>query len=71
MLHTISLFRNFLRELGAGGAVSPGRAVPSGQIYTRSQLYYRGREDAWAAQEADIIAASREGRIIGPEYSTK
>ena len=72
--HTISFSRNFLREVGAGGAVSPGRAVPSGQIYTRSQiakLYCRGREDAWAAQEADIIAASREGRVIGPEYSAR
>jgi hypothetical protein len=70
-----------LKEVGVGGTVAPGRAVPSGQMYTRSQiakLYdqhrrgaYQGREELWRQQEEDIIAASREGRVIGPEYSTK
>jgi hypothetical protein len=75
----IAFFRTFLREAGtAGQAWSPSgqaRSMPSGQIYTRAQiarLYrqhqqgaYRGREDAWARQEADIIRASAEGRITG------
>jgi hypothetical protein len=44
--------------------------------YTRAQIaqlydqhrrgVYRGREAEWARQEADIIAASREGRVVNP-----
>ena len=30
-----------------------------------SQGLFAGREDAWRRQEADIIAAGREGRIVG------
>jgi hypothetical protein len=51
------------------------RSAPSGRTYSRDEvarLYrqymqgaYRGREDAWMRQEYDIIAAGREGRIVG------
>ena len=50
-------------------------------VYTRNQITkiydqhrrgaYAGREAEWARQEADIIAAGREGRIQGPDYLTK
>jgi hypothetical protein len=74
---TISFFRKFLSEVGAGGTPSAvyGRAGSSGKpVYTRSQiarLYdqhrrgaYVGREAEWRRQEADIIAAGREGRVL-------
>jgi hypothetical protein len=51
------------------------RSAPSGRMYTRSEitkLYdhhrrgaYAGREIEWQRQEYDIIAAGREGRIVG------
>jgi hypothetical protein len=57
------------------------RRPPQGRTYTRAQvaqLYdqhrrgaYRGREDEWRRQEADIIAAGREGRILGADFITK
>jgi hypothetical protein len=76
----VALFNGFLRESGGSHAASPassGRTRSSGNkpIYTRSQvaaLYsahqkgaYTGREQEWARQEHDIIAAGREGRILG------
>jgi uncharacterized protein YjbI with pentapeptide repeats len=60
---------------------SRNTAAPSKPTYTRdqiAQLYsahrkgaYRGREAEWARQEADIIAAGREGRVQGGPYLTK
>ena len=35
------------------------------------QRAYAGREAEWQRQEADIIAAGREGRIEAPAYITK
>jgi hypothetical protein len=61
----------------ASARAAPGRRQASSgrQIYTRPQvaaLYeahrkgaYVGREQEWARQEHDIIAAGREGRIVG------
>jgi hypothetical protein len=47
-----------------------------GRVYTRDevkQIYdahrrgrYQGREAEWARQDADLIAAAREGRILSP-----
>lgn len=77
-----NFFRKFLNEAAPAQASSAYRAgsMPSGKIYTRAEitrLYeqhrrgaYRGREAAWQAQEADIIAAAREGRVLG-DYVTK
>jgi hypothetical protein len=58
------------RSSGSGGAV-----------YTRPQIQrlyemhrrgaYAGREDAWARQEADIVRAGAEGRILNPDIITK
>jgi hypothetical protein len=59
----------------------PSRRVPmwsTGQrIYSRAEIQrlyrhhamgaYKDREAEWARQEADIIAAGREGRIANPE----
>ena len=72
-----AFFRGFLSEAGGAQASSapPRRATRSsdGPIYTRAQiakLYdqhrrgaYLGREAEW--QRQDLIAAGREGRIIG------
>jgi hypothetical protein len=74
-------FRKFQQEAGSiqsqAPSTAPGRTRSSGNkpIYTRSQvaqLYrahqqgaYAGREAEWAKQEADIIRASGEGRILG------
>jgi hypothetical protein len=54
---------------------------PRGRIYTRAEikrLYddhlrgaYNGRDADWMRQEADIIAAGREGRILNPDNITK
>jgi hypothetical protein len=72
-------FRSFQQEAGSTQAPAAARAqMPSGQIYTRAQiakLYrqhqqgaYNGRESEWARQEADMIAAGREGRIRNPVF---
>ena len=77
----VAFFRSFQREGRADGSQAPGRArSASGNIYTREQIaalyaahrkgHYANREDEWNRQEADIIAASREGRIAGV-YITK
>jgi hypothetical protein len=34
-------------------------------LYERHRRAYVNREAEWARQEADIIAAGREGRILG------
>jgi hypothetical protein len=57
------------------GSAAPSFTSGERPTYTRpqiAQLYeqhrkgaYRGREAEWARQEADIIAAAREGRILG------
>lgn len=59
---------------GGGTVAAPSRRV-SGRTYTRDQiaeLYslhrrgaYAGRETEWVRLENDIIAAGREGRILG------
>jgi hypothetical protein len=60
---------------------APSRRMPmwsTGQrTYTRAEIQrlyrhhamgaYKDREAEWARQEADIIAAGREGRIANPE----
>jgi hypothetical protein len=68
-----AFFRGFERESGGSHAASaaPGRTRSSGNkpIYTRSQirdLYSAHQKGLWAGREAhDIIAAGREGRIVG------
>jgi hypothetical protein len=67
-----------------GHAEHTGRRRPATHgkpVYSREQitrLYrahqqgaYRGRESEWMRQEADIIAAGREGRILNPDIVTK
>jgi hypothetical protein len=54
---------------------SRSRSASNKSIYTRQQIaqlysqhrrgYYNGREAEWARIDADIIAAGREGRILG------
>ena len=82
----IAFFQGFLREEGQTSTGQPSLArgqpvSPSKRTYTGeqiSQLYaahrkgaYRGRETEWARQEADIIAAGGEGRVLGHPYITK
>ena len=68
--------------MSGGSSQAHSRTSSFGKpTYTRpqiQQLYDRhrkggsaGREAEWARQEADIIAASREGRIQAPAYVTK
>ena len=74
-----AFFRGFQQEAGSTQASAPAkaRARPSGEpVYTRDQIQrlydqhrrdaYHNREAEWARQEADIIAAGREGRIQNP-----
>jgi hypothetical protein len=73
----IRFFQEFMNQAARSPQARSwgGASSPSGKIYSRAEvqrLYenhrrgaYRGREEAWARQEADIIAASREGRIRG------
>jgi hypothetical protein len=74
----VSFYQGFLAEAGAPRGSSPrggyqSRRTASGNIYSRAQvadLYKRRRDghigdEAWTRQEADIIAAGREGRIVG------
>jgi predicted metal-dependent phosphoesterase TrpH len=72
-----SFFDGFKREAGAQAPAAATRAraaFPSGKIYSRDEIakLYRRRQQgafsdaAWATQEADIIAAAREGRIRNP-----
>jgi hypothetical protein len=74
----VALFRGFQAEAGVDSAQpssTRGHRSSGRQIYTRDQikqLYrahqqgaYAGREQEWARQEADIIRASGEGRIVG------
>jgi hypothetical protein len=72
-------YRGFQQEAGHAparqfrGGSGSRRTAPSGNIYTRPQiakLYEQRRlgqiNDAnWARQEADIVAAGREGRVVG------
>jgi hypothetical protein len=54
---------------------------PQPRVYSRSEiasLYsahrrgaYAGREAEWARQEADLIAAGREGRVANPQPTLK
>ena len=75
-----SFFKGFLQEQGAGvqapASPAPQRArrAPSGKpIYTRpqiEQMWARRRkgeigDEAWARWEHELIAAGREGRIVG------
>jgi hypothetical protein len=84
---TIAFFRKFLQQHQGGShapSPSPGRArsaPSSGKVYTRAEISklfeqhrrgaYVGREDAWARQEADIVRAGAEGRILNPDIITK
>src|SRR5262249_35223682 len=72
-LRVASFFKGFLREAGAAGR-TPQRRAPSGKpIYTRGQILQmatmrrQGKIDdaAWARWEYELIAAGREGRIVG------
>jgi hypothetical protein len=76
----VAFFRQFQQtgQTAPGlGAVLQRRPSPRGRIYTRpeiTRLYeqhrrgaYAGREAEWARQEADIIAAGREGRVASAE----
>jgi hypothetical protein len=66
---------------GRDGSTRLNSARDGGRIYTRQEiarLYaqhhkgaYVGRETEWRRQEADIIAAGREGRVLGAEASGK
>jgi hypothetical protein len=76
-----SFFKGFLREEGVAGQAPAGQApqrtprrAPSGKpIYTRpqiEQMWARRRkgeigDEAWARWEHELIAAGREGRIVG------
>jgi len=73
-----SFFKGFPREAGAAGQApagrTPQRRAPSGKpIYTRGQILQmatmrrQGKIDdaAWARWEYELIAAGREGRIVG------
>ena len=78
----IAFFRGFFARSGsaAGGGASAAygrsRSMPSGKVYSRSEIQrlyeahrkgaYAGREADWQRQEYDIIAAGREGRIQHP-----
>jgi hypothetical protein len=78
----VSFFRSWQREQGqaSSGRSQPaargGASAASGKIYTREEIaklydahhrgVYVGREAEWARQDADIIAAGREGRIRNP-----
>ena len=70
----VSFFRVFSRAQVLR-ILLPDASSPNKPIYTRAQiakLYdqhrrgaYRGREAEWARQDAEIVAASAEGRILG------
>jgi len=71
----IAFYRDFL-AWRPGRASSPVGPAPTGKaIYTRADILrlheqhrkgaFAGREVEWARIENDIIAAGREGRIIG------
>jgi hypothetical protein len=77
----INFFRGFLREQGGAGQAPAGpapqrisrRALSGKPIYSRSQITEmaarrrKGLIDdaAWARWEYELIAAGREGRIVG------
>jgi hypothetical protein len=77
----VALFNGFMQEAGdiqqppTQRGQAPGRRSSGKPIYSRDQikqLYrahqqgaYTGRDAEWARQEVDIIAAGREGRILG------
>jgi len=69
----IAFFRGFLQEAAAGRHGQPGQAAGGKPIYTRAQITQMASlrrkgvySDAeWAAWEAELIAAGREGRVIG------
>jgi hypothetical protein len=81
----INFFRGFLAQGGAAPrparqASDRTRAAPSGQrTYTSEQIralssaYRRGQisEERYQKISADIVAAGREGRILGGPYMTK
>jgi hypothetical protein len=64
---------SFLQEAAAGRHGQPGQAAGGKPIYTRAQITQMASlrrkgvySDAeWAAWEAELIAAGREGRVIG------
>ena len=64
----LSLFRLIADDVREGGLRNLARDV--GEVASPIPEA-GGREAEWARQEADIIAASREGRIQGPAYITK
>jgi hypothetical protein len=76
-----AFFNGFQREQAPATQAAPStqssnrRASLMGKIYTRDQIAnfyelhrkgtYTGREAEWARLEYEIIAAGREGRILG------
>jgi hypothetical protein len=76
----ISFFQQFLQSGHTAQVTFHGQSS-SGRTYTRAQikqLYehhrrggYAGREQAWAQQEADILRAAVEGRVLNPDNITK
>ena len=78
-VRVIAFFRGFLQAMGAGQGItrSARAAGAGGPLYTRGDVKrayelhrqgkYRGREAEWNRIEHEIIAAGREGRILGAE----
>jgi hypothetical protein len=77
----IGFFRSFEQQASGADHASRRASPAGGRTYTRPQIAqlhdkhhrggYAGREAEWARQEADIIAAAREGRGLGGPYLTK
>jgi hypothetical protein len=79
------IFRQYMAQAGQPALGAPltrtGHSRQGGRVYTRAEIKkiyddhlrgaYQGRDVDWARQEADIIAASREGRILNPDNITK
>jgi hypothetical protein len=79
------IFRQYTAQAGQPAYGQPlvrtGHSRQRGPVYTRQQikqLYeahrrgaYANDEVGWLRQEADIIAAGREGRILNPDNITK
>jgi hypothetical protein len=73
----VRFYQGFMQEAGHHAPAGHQRAPQSrpaatgGNVYTRLANFYKQRRDGrindanWARREADIIAAGREGRVIG------
>jgi hypothetical protein len=78
------IFRQHLAQAGQpalGAPLTRTGHSRRGRIYTRREIakiyddhrrgVYAGRDADWMRQEADIIAAAREGRVSNPDNITK